>query len=249
MNFNRLKNKNIKIDKDVAYFIGVLHSDGCIYHFHDKKKPNLVRIRLLLGVGYKSLPMTRAFKKILSQKFGRKVNIRRAPNRNLFVIQTSINNLYSAFIQWENGKLPEEIRLSSRLFGAYLAGLIDGDGSLTLKNNKDRRLKQLVIRIASQDKLFEVKELIERYTPSKVHFQNYRTRNCYDTSFYVTYKNLLFLEQQVFPNVRILYKKKRFEKYIKKIKRACRDSNPESDGFFLNPKPSVLSSYTTGPSL
>ena len=44
--------------------------------------------------------------------------------------------------------IPEKILVDGVLFGAYLAGLIDGDGHVQLKNNKDRRLRQLVISIS-----------------------------------------------------------------------------------------------------
>ena len=30
--------RDVEIDEDIAYLIGVLHSDGCIYRFFDKKK-------------------------------------------------------------------------------------------------------------------------------------------------------------------------------------------------------------------
>ena len=56
--------QKMKINSNVAYLIGVLHSDGCIYRFHDKKR-NRTQIRLNLTVGEKSLPMSRKFQKIL----------------------------------------------------------------------------------------------------------------------------------------------------------------------------------------
>ncbi len=46
----------IELDENIAYFIGVLHSDGCIYVFNDKKR-NRQSMRLNLTVGEKSIPM------------------------------------------------------------------------------------------------------------------------------------------------------------------------------------------------
>lgn len=234
MNNQIINNKEFRIDETVAYFIGVLHSDGCIYIFNDKKYNRKV-IRLSLNVGEKSIPMAMKFKEILSDYFDRTVNLRKVPNKNSFVIQTSINRLYNVFKKWENNQLPNEIKKDAKLFGPYLAGLIDGDGHLKLKNNKDRRLKQLIIRICGPKKLADVKKIIERYTSSKVHFVNYKNKNCFDTCFYVTYKNLLFLENHVFPNIVMPYKKQRFEEHAKKIRWACRDSKFSAARDFLRP--------------
>jgi len=50
-----IQNKDFVIDSNIAYFIGVLHSDGCIYLFNDNRRNKKVR-RLILGVGSKSIP-------------------------------------------------------------------------------------------------------------------------------------------------------------------------------------------------
>jgi len=44
-NNKEIPNCSIKINKDIAYFIGVLHSDGYIYIFNDKRR-NRNQIRL-----------------------------------------------------------------------------------------------------------------------------------------------------------------------------------------------------------
>ena len=123
MNFNK---NNFRIDKDVAYFLGVLHSDGCIYFFNNKKE-NRKQIRLNLTIGKKSIPMALKFQRILSTHFNRTVNLRKVPNKEAYVIQTSINRLWYLFKNWKDQNIPREIKDSYRLFGVYLAGLIDGD--------------------------------------------------------------------------------------------------------------------------
>ncbi len=221
---NNIKINELTIDSELAYFIGVLHSDGCIYIFNDKKQ-NKKKIRLSLGVAQRSLPMAITFQRILFEKFNKKVNVRKVPNKNLYSIQTSINRVANIFQNW-NSNLPETIKSNKSLFGAYLAGLIDGDGTIHLKNNKDRKLKQLRIEICGPEKLIEVKLLIERYTKSKVHFVKYRNRNCYDTAFYVTYKNLIFLEENVFPHIMLTYKKDKFILHTERLKASLQGFEP-----------------------
>jgi len=46
---------------DIAYFIGVLHTDGCIFTYRFR---NETRHRYILDIGKKSLPMLRHCRKI-----------------------------------------------------------------------------------------------------------------------------------------------------------------------------------------
>ena len=111
MNSNKqeIQIKDLKIDENIAYFLGVLHSDGCIYFFNDKKKNRLI-IRLILQVGTKSIPMAIQFKKILLDYFGKKVNLRKIPHKNLYVIQTSINRVWHLFKHWNKYQIPGKIK-------------------------------------------------------------------------------------------------------------------------------------------
>lgn len=215
---------NIKMDQNLAYFIGVLHSDGCIYIFNDKKKDKL-SIRLNLTIADKSLEMAKRFKQILLYYFNRNVNIRKSNNNGLNVIQTSINQIWSIVQHWQKGQIPHEIRGDKVLFGAYLGGLIDGDGHIKLKNNtKDRVIPQCVIRISSDRQLDEVSYLVERYLACKVHFEHDRRGKGVDTCFYVSKKNVEFIESFISPYIFINHKKERLSNYILK-KRAYPDSN------------------------
>lgn len=202
----------MEIDEDLAYLIGALHSDGCIYKFYDKKE-KFTRIRLMFVVSKKSLPMLQAFRDIFHKKFDRNLNIRNRKNGQ-FELATSINKIYHIFRDWKRYNLDESIENSPSLFGSYLAGLIDGDGCVKFKNNKDRKINQLMIAISGPEKLFKVKELLETFTSCKVHFYKYKTANCYDTGFYVTYKNLEFMRDFVTPCIRLKYKKNKIEKYF-----------------------------------
>lgn len=213
---------NIRINEDIAYFIGVLHSDGCVYNFHDKEK-GLVR-RLNLTVAEKSLPMAKKFQEILEKYFYRRINIRKRHNLNLYVMQTSINKIYFIFKNWKKGKIPKKIKENKFLFGAYLAGLIDGDGHIKFKKNKDRILHQSYVSISDERKSIILKNLIKKYMKCGAHIYEYKKKNCYDTCFYITYKNSMFLEKFVLPHLTIPYKIEKINNYNKKIKWAYRDS-------------------------
>jgi hypothetical protein len=81
---NTSQSQNITIDKNIAYLIGVLQSDGCIYEFYDKKEKR-IRIRLSLGVGRNSLPMSEKCKHILEKSLGIHVNIRKSPSARIHI--------------------------------------------------------------------------------------------------------------------------------------------------------------------
>ena len=220
---NTLNNQNnktkVKINEDISYLIGVLHSDGCIYRFKSKKR-NFDSIRINLHVAHKSLPMIIKFQEIFLKYFNRRVNIRKVPNKNAYVIQTSINRIYYIFKEWEKGQIPIEINNNPSLFGAYLAGLIDGDGYVKLKNRKDRKLPQLVVWIANNKPLFIIQNLIKKFMYCGAHISPVKDKNCYQTCFYITHKNLKFFKEFVRPYLTIIYKITELEKYEKIIEPA-----------------------------
>lgn len=198
--------QKIRVDENLAYFIGVLQSDGCLYLFFDKKK-NWKSIRLSLYVAQKSLPMSRKFKNMFREKFGRDVNIRKVPNKNLYAIQTSINSLYHIFSEWNEYKIPFEIKQDRKLFGAYLAGLIDGDGHIKIKKHQnDRALPQGLIKIASDRPLGILRALIRSHAGCSVHFDYDRNSNGVCTCFYITKKSIPFIMRCVYPHLAMQYK-------------------------------------------
>jgi len=203
----------MKVDKNIAYFIGVLHSDGCIYFFNDKKR-NRTQIRLILQIGTKSIPMALKFQKILFDSFNRTVNLRKLPGRDAYKIQTSINKLWDIFQKW-NTSIPEEITTNACLFGAYMAGLIDGDGYVQIKNNiKDRRVPQCVIKISSNEPLVQVRNLIRTHVGCEVYFEPDKRSKCIDTCFYISKKSIDFAREHILPNLAMPYKIQAVKKFI-----------------------------------
>ena len=214
INNQKLELEEFKIDTNIAYFIGVLHSDGYIYTFNDRKRKRK-QIRLGLQIGRKSIPMAMKFKKILFDYFGKTVNIRLKPNTNLLCIQTSVNRIWNILQNWGRGKLPVEIKANKILFGAYLAGLIDGDEYIQIKNNtKDRVIPQCVIRIASDCPLADIKDLIKEYIKCSVHFEFHKTNKGVNTTFYISKKSIEFIESYIYPHLVMPYKLTTLERFF-----------------------------------
>lgn len=213
-NNKEASNYSIKITEDIAYFIGVLHSDGYIYIFNDKKR-NRRQIRIGLEISIKSITIGLKFKNILLNYFGKSVNLRQRPNKTMLNLQTSINKFWNIFENWSNGKIPEGIKNDKVLFGAYLAGLIDGDGYIQIKNNlKDRVVPQCVIRIASDCPLEDVKRLIENHIKCSVHFEFDRKSKGVNTSFYVSKKSIGFVKNYIYPHLVMPHKLHSLERFF-----------------------------------
>jgi len=222
--------ENYLINKNIAYFIGVLHSDGSIYVFNDKKR-NRKQIRLNLTVGKKSLEMSKKFQYILKRYFNKTVNIRKKPNHNSYIIQTSINKTWHIFSEWTKYNIPNEIKNNKKLFNSYLAGLIDGDGHIKIKNNTDRKIPQCLIRISSDRKLEEIKKLITKHNNCMVHFYCCKKSKCVDTCFYFSKKNYNEIINQILPNLAIKKKQSRLL-YYKSLIMSLPGFEPGSFGVF-----------------
>jgi hypothetical protein len=195
------------VNNNIAYFLGALHSDGCIYQFYDKKEKR-IRYRLLFCVSKKSLLMLKRCQFILEKELNRKLNIRQNKN-GYFRMETCVNK--TPWLIMNNYEIPSEIKKSSSLFGAYLAGVIDGDGHIHIKNNKDRKIPQCAVKIASAEPLREIKRLTEKHMGCSVNFEftkNERGQG-YKTYFYVSYKNFDFIEKYLLPYIQLEHKKER----------------------------------------
>lgn len=230
------------INEDLAYFIGVLHSDGCIYNFYNKKRDRL-QIRLILSIASISIPMALKFKEILFNHFNRTVNLRKRPNKNLYVIQTSINKDWHIFEKWAKQKIPSEIKSNPLLFSAYLAGIIDGDGHIQIKHNiQDRVIPQCVIKITSGYPLIDIKVLLKQYFNCDTHFTYEKRSKAVYTCFYVSNKNILLVERYILPHLIISHKINILNTFLKMKKRACRDSKFGAiTTFYNNPDQPVRS--------
>lgn len=211
---NILDTQTIEINQNVAYLIGVLHSDGYTYVFNDKKR-NKTIMRIRLTIGGKSLPMVIKFQSILLCSFGKRVSIYKARIHNRYVLETSVNKMWNMFQGWKES-IPAPIKEGVNLAGAYLAGLIDGDGNINIKRNvQDRKIPQCLIRISSSEPLVEVKEIIMRFFNCKVHFAYAKTSKGVDTGFYLSQKNATLLQKYIYPHLAIPHKIAVLDRFFK----------------------------------
>ena len=118
---------------------------------------------------------------------------------------------------------PKWIVENDKFFGAYLAGLIDGDGNVRVKRKK---YPQCAIRIISGSPQYELRDaLVNKMNcavniikkPRDVIFKNRRIiSTSYDLEFLVSPKNFEFLVDDVVHMISLERKRKVIEKYIKK---------------------------------
>jgi len=206
--------KDIKIDVNLAYLIGVLHSDGCIYAFNDRKRNKKIT-RLNLTIGEKSIPMAEKFRNILQTYCGINVKLRKSHYKNSYQIQTSINRSRNIFESWRKEELIEPIKSDIELFGGYLAGLIDGDGHIKIKHNKDRILPQCVVRISSDHPLTNLKESMKELFNCKIHHYKDKRSACVDTCFYISNKNTKLFYKFVYPHITLPHKINKLDKFLR----------------------------------
>jgi len=208
---------------ELAYFIGVMQTDGNLYLYHNETPRTWDAWRINLTVAEKSLPMLKRALSIFSKLFNRKVSIFKNA-RGYYGFQTSINTLIPIFekfgVSFDNPPNPPPwISCNHRLFGAYLGGVIDGDGHVKLKRSK---YPMCEIIIASGHPQHSLKKLIEqnlgctaRIYKQKGSAVNKEYSECDILTFYVSKKNFECLMEDVLPHITISYKKDRLKNYIK----------------------------------
>lgn len=193
--------------------------------------------------------MANEFKKIYENKFKRSVNIRKVPKKESYVIQTSINSLWQTIKEWQKYFIPKNITKSNELLGGYLAGIIDGDGHIKLKSkNKSRVIQQCVIRITFDHENIKLKEIIEEKLKCKVHFE-YSKSKATDLCFYVSSKNIKWIEKYLIKEIKITKKRLKLNDYIKIKKASLLGFEPRLPGIFSkwNRSQAHCPGYAIGP--
>ena len=212
-------------DESIAYFIGVLHTDGCIctYRFRNK-----IRTRYILDVGKKSLPMLKRIRRIFQQRFGRIPKMRKKYHLNenpTFLIEVNIMNLQRMFnnLKIDKVKIAPWIRFNSRFFGAYLAGVIDGDGDVRIKRPA---YPQCEMRITAGKKQSLLIELIRYHLKCSCRLEEAiistyslpRAKSKFGISyrhcFYLSSKNIAYFKKYVLPFITIKHKKEKLRRFI-----------------------------------
>lgn len=214
------------MNENIAYFIGVLHTDGCIYSFENVKRNN-IQHRFRLQASEKSLPMLEKVQEILIKEFGRKLKIHfdglNKYGTKIFSIQTSINRLKQRFFELgiDKKSLPKWIEENTKMFFIYLAASIDGDGTVCVKRRKT--YPQCTVRIISGKINEKLQKHIENnlncscwIEPMKRSKSSFSKRNIvgYRHCFYVSSKNKEIFRKSVLPHIQLNYKRRIIENYI-----------------------------------
>ncbi|PIT85267.1 hypothetical protein COU36_04250, partial [Candidatus Micrarchaeota archaeon CG10_big_fil_rev_8_21_14_0_10_59_7] len=98
---------------------------------------------------------------------------------------------------------------SEDVFGAYLAGLIDGDGSVQIRNSSDGYTRELLLKIASQNRAaFEkLRKHLRRFGQADGYISKYP--NHYDFWVYVNKNLFKWLDAKVVSHLAISRKRRR----------------------------------------
>tara|TARA_Y100000310_G_scaffold339489_1_gene432309 strand:+ start:1253 stop:1693 length:441 start_codon:yes stop_codon:yes gene_type:complete len=137
---------------NLAYWIGVVQTDGSFVR--RKRKKNKTYDSIELGVGYPSLEMLKKFRNLSQRVFGVKGHSWQSKKKRSQTYGFGAKALIPLFNQLEiefsdPPKPPKWIVDNNEFFGAYLAGVIDGDGSVVVKR---QQYPQCLIRICSGSK-------------------------------------------------------------------------------------------------
>lgn len=208
----------IRVNQNLAYWVGVLQTDGSL-----SKSNGIPTIEF--GVEDKSLPMLEKFSRITKENFWRNCKIgKNKLGYNLYKV--SVKRLLKIFdlLGIEFGDPPRPtywISQKSFFFGPYLAGVIDGDGDVRVKRPSH---PQCVIRITSGSKPKELIPVIRKFLSCEISstrrssVRNLKGREIrgswWETEFYISKKNKVFLLDNVLPHVSIKHKLEKIRNFI-----------------------------------
>ena len=189
---------------DLFWFLGVLHTDCYIYRNNGDFR------ELRLRVGPASVEMLLKWKKILDSLTGKRHNIikenyydrRYNKNRISFCVREGskpvINNLIIG--------LPITDSMSEEDLGAYLAGVIDGDGCVQIRKRYSDRGYEKLIKIAGEnsEKLMGLQELLLKESLPKGYITSYKNHS--DLWIYINKEFDKWLRINTIPHISITSK-------------------------------------------
>ncbi len=210
-------NFNIKdfMTTDFSYWIGLVQSDGGLCRWEKDKK-----IRYRLDFNNTSLLLAKKFQ-LGTRYFNANVKIYKFRSKRnqyscQFVVNSVIDILKTMNIVYKRKDFipPYWIIENPKFFGSYLAGLIDGDGTVSIKRKK---YPQCRIRILSPVRQNKLSNLIGNFMKCSafVYEHNAGHTTCPCLEFYVTPKNSAFIKTFVLPYLNLNYKKTMIKRYMK----------------------------------
>ena len=222
MTLNNKQIKNLK-KEDLAYWIGVVQSDG-YFKKQFVKRLKVKRYYIVLGVGEKSLPMQYKFIKISQKIFKVKGSMFISLTYNKFKkyeYKFGCKNLLKTFnlldIKFSEPVTPPKWVLNKHsLFGAYLAGVIDADGDIRITRPK---YPQCQIRISTKEKPIELIIGMKKHMTCAVNNRfgdrTYIGRY-FVTEFKVSKKNYNFINNYLINHLALEYKKNKINNFLRK---------------------------------
>jgi hypothetical protein len=219
-----MKGEKIVPSEELAYWVGVVRTDGCL-KFHTNKNGN-VDSRISLHVAEKSLPMSVKFQRISSEILNRKSKIWKGCGHLFYFhigVAKILNQMKGMDIIFGDPPIPPDWCLKSpNTFGAYMAGVIDGDGMVKIIGH---RYPQCKIKISSGIEQVELASRIREIYGCWVgiykrhHFSKIDERivegNWFELEFYVSRKNISSFSNFVLPHLEIKHKRDKLENYIR----------------------------------
>lgn len=227
MEFNKQELEK-SYEKDFAYWIGVVQSDGCL-SIRNIKNSKSKTYSIVLGIGKNSLPMLNKFRDISRNIFrlkGSSCSYIGPHGHVKFVYSFGCTHFVNLFkflqIDFKTVNPPDWILENKELYGSYLAGVIDGDGDTRISRPK---YPQCCIRIYSgvllEKFVNSIKTLLNCgvFIEKRVRLRNilgrYCLSKCYTFEFKVSSKNIDFFKKYVVDNIAMDYKRKIIQDYIK----------------------------------
>ena len=213
--------------KNLAYWLGVCQTDGFLKKQYVKSK-NQTRYYICLTIGHSSIEMLEKFMQISKQEFNREGSIYYDQKRASIQYKFRCNRLLEEFEEKElNFKDPPEppkwILNNSELFGAYLAGIIDGDGNIEITRPKYPQCK---VRIYSSKQQIALSKAIEDKLKCKTNclfFQReskIENRNIFGSwwtlYFNISPKNFKFVSNYILNEIAIKRKGNKIKEFLKR---------------------------------
>lgn len=234
------------ISKELAYWVGVAQSDGHFKKYKEKRKGKLIdRAKMVLGIKEKSLPMLEKFRK-LSQTIFKTSGHRYIDKRNTIIYEIRVKKFLEKFKELEIDfsdppKPPKWCLKNQKLFGAYLAGIIDGDGDVRIGRKK---YPFCAVRITSGKEQKElrtnIKEILNcgcnhNFRQQKSIIEGRKIEGSWHiVEFYISSKNYKFAEEHLLPEISIPHKRERIVNFIESRIKKQKGGNRESNSNFTD---------------
>ena len=211
----------VKPSSELAYLVGVMQGDGCLYSYKDRTRKDSTRTILMLGA--KDIEMVQKARDIFVALFKREVKICKK-STGIFDFHTSVKTLLTQFeeldIEFKDPpKPPFWVKHDIKLFGPYLAGLIDADGSISIKRPK---YPQCRVRIISGHSQSELEKSIERILGCHASIYKSTTyvkvwdkwTSAFDLDFVLSPKIIPTFSEYILPYIQIPRKRDKVIKYL-----------------------------------